>query len=76
MGTELYLNLLRALHGVDDGGKVYQERITDGFDNRTMMRYHGPLNNLVMEVQQPQRPSFISAHLAAEADDVGEHDRR
>ena len=28
-----------------------------------------------MDVQQPQRAGFIRAHLAAKADDVGEHDR-
>ena len=28
-----------------------------------------------MEVQQPQHTGFIRAHLAAKADDVGEHDR-
>src|SRR5882672_4075556 len=33
------------------------------------------LNDLVVSFQQPQRAGFIRAHLAAEADDVGEHDR-
>ena len=34
VGSELGLNLLRALHGVDDGGKVHQEGITHGLDDR------------------------------------------
>ena len=28
-----------------------------------------------MDVQQPQHAGFVAAHLAAKADDVGEHDR-
>jgi hypothetical protein len=31
---------------------------------------------LIMHSQQPQRTRFVSAHLAAEAHDVREHDRR
>ena len=76
MGAELGLNLLGALHGVNDGGKIYQEGITDGFDDRAVMRSHRLLNELIMDVQQPQRAGFVGAHLAAKADDVGEHDRR
>ena len=29
-----------------------------------------------MDVEQPQHAGFIRPHLAAEADDIGEHDRR
>ena len=75
MRTELGLNLLGALHGMDDGGKVHQEGITDGFDDVAVMLSHGLLDDLVMDVQQPQHAGFIRAHLAAKADDVGEHDR-
>jgi hypothetical protein len=32
------------------------------------------LDDPVMHLQQPQGAGFIAAHLAAEADDVGEHD--
>ena len=70
------LNLLGALHGVDDGGKVDQEGIADSLDDRAVMRSYGLLNNLIMDVQQPQHAGFIGSHLAAKADDVGEHDRR
>ena len=34
---ELGLNLLGALHGMDDGGKVHQEGITNGFDDMAVM---------------------------------------
>ena len=76
VSAELGLNLLGALHGMDDGGKVHQEGIADGFDDRAVMRSHRLLDELIMDVQQPQRAGFIAAHLAAKADDVGEHDRR
>ena len=35
---------------------------------------HGASDDLVMDVEQPQHPGFVGAHLAAEADDIGEHD--
>ena len=73
---QLGLNLLGALHGVDDGRKVHQEGITDGFDDLAVMGTHRLLNELIMDVQQPQHAGFVRAHLAAKADDVGEHDRR
>src|SRR5215510_11455362 len=38
------------------------------------MGSYGLLNDLVMHGQQPQRAGFVSAHLAAKTDDVGEHD--
>jgi hypothetical protein len=34
------------------------------------------LNDLVVNFQQPQHAGFVAAHLAAEAHDVREHDRR
>src|SRR5205823_3701981 len=52
-----------------------QKGVTDRFDNRAMMRDHGLLDNLVVDVEQVQHTGFISAHLPAEAYDVGEHDR-
>jgi len=41
-----------------------------------MMLSYGLLDDLVMDVQQPQHAGFSGAHLAAKADDVGEHDGR
>lgn len=73
--SELRLNHLRALHGVHDGRKINQEGIPDGLDDCTVMLSDRCLDDVVMRIQQPQRASFIAAHLAAEADDVGEHDR-
>ncbi len=40
-----------------------------------VMLGHCLLDELIMDVQQPQHAGFVAAHLAAEADDVGEHDR-
>jgi hypothetical protein len=40
VGAELGLNVLCALHGVDYRGEVYQERITDGFNDVTVMLSH------------------------------------
>ena len=40
-----------------------------------VMRVDSLLDELVMDVEQPQHAGFVGAHLAAEADDVGEHDR-
>ena len=74
VGPQLRLNLLGALHGVNDGGKVHQEGVAHGFDDRAMMFSNGLLNNLVMDIEQAQHAGFIRAHLAAEAHDVGEHD--
>jgi hypothetical protein len=40
-----------------------------------MMLRHRVPDHLIMHLQQPQHPGFISAHLAAKAHDVREHDR-
>ena len=61
---------------MDDRREVDQEGITNGFDDMAVMFSHCLLDNLVMHFQQPQHAGFVRAHLAAEADDVGEHDRR
>ena len=37
---------------------------------------HGLLDDLIMHVQQPQHAGLVRPHLAAEAHDVGKHDRR
>ena len=76
VSAELGLNLLRALHGVDDGREVHQKGIADGFDDRAVMVSYGLLNEVIMDVEQAQHAGFVAAHLAAKADDVGEHDRR
>jgi hypothetical protein len=36
---------------------------------------YGFTDKLIMDVQQPQHVSFVSAHLAAEAHDVSEQER-
>ena len=62
VAAELSLDLLSALYGVDDGGKVHQKGITHGFDHRAMMGSHSLLNHLIMNVKQPQRDAgFRSA---------------
>src|SRR6266540_2916957 len=76
VATELGLDLLRALHSMDDGGKVHQKGITDSFYDRAMMRSHSLLNNLIVEVEQAQHMGFIRAHLPAKVHHVGEHDGR
>ncbi len=73
---QLRLNLLRALHGMHDGGKVHQEGIADGLDDRGHdAQLTACWMSLIMDIQQPQHAGFVAAHLAAKADDVGEHDR-
>jgi hypothetical protein len=76
VGLELGVNLLGTLYGVDDGGKVYQKGIPDRFDDRAMMRRHGLLNKLIVEVEQAQHAGFIRAHLSTKAHYIGEHDGR
>ena len=61
---------------MNDGGKVDEKRIPDGFDDVPVMDTHCLLDNLVMNIEQPQHAGFIRAHLPTKADDVGEHDRR
>ena len=76
VGAQLILNLLGALHSMNDRGKVYQEGITDSFDDRAVILGHSLLDDLIMRLQQSQRTGFISTHLTAKADDVGKHNRR
>src|SRR6059036_2247510 len=76
ISPELGLNLLRALHSVDDGRKIDQKRVTDSFDDLAVMLNNCLLNYPVMGLQQPQHAGFVAAHLAAKADDVRKHDRR
>ena len=73
---KLGLNQLGALHGMHDGGEVYQESVPHGLDDRASMRGDRLLDDLVMHGQQPQGAGFIGTHLATKADDVGEHNRR
>jgi len=74
-GAEPSLNLLGTLHDMDYGGEVHEEGIADGLDDMAVVVGHRPLDELVMEVQQPQHPAFVAPHLAAEVHDVREHDR-
>src|SRR5215475_9991439 len=74
--TELCLNLLGALHGVDDRGEIDQKAITRRFDDVPLIGSDSLLNDLVMGFQEAQRAGFVAAHLAAEAYDIGEHNRR
>jgi hypothetical protein len=69
------LDLLGALDGVDDGGEINEKSVTHGLDDRAMMCADSLVNNLIMDIKLPQHAGFIAAHLAAEAHDVGEHDR-
>src|SRR5262245_1818380 len=75
VGTELSLNLLRTLHGVDDGGEVYQEGVAHNLNDRAVMLSDRLANDVIMHLEQPQHAGLVAAHLAAEAHDVGEHDR-
>jgi hypothetical protein len=75
VNPELSLNLLGALDSVDDGGEVYQEGVTDGLDDLSLVLSDSLSDKLVMDFQQPQGAGFVAAHLAAKADDVSEHDR-
>jgi hypothetical protein len=72
---QLGLNVLGALYRMDHGREVYQEGIADGLDDRPVMLGDCVLNDLIMDTQQPQHAGFVAAHLPAEADDVGKHDR-
>src|SRR5438445_6739988 len=74
VSTELGLNMLCALHGVDHGGKLYQEAIPRRLNDLATMFSHGLLDDLIMDGQQAQRAGFVTAHVAAEAYHVGEHD--
>ena len=53
----------------------YEKTIASGLNNMPVMLSDCLLDDLVMDLQQPQHAGFIGAHLAAEAHDVGEHDR-
>ena len=74
--SQLGVNRLRALHGMNDGGKLDEKGVTNGFNDMAMIHTHSLLDEPIMDVQQPHRARFVGAHLAAEANDVGEHDRR
>jgi hypothetical protein len=76
VGFELLLDRLGALDSVDHGGEVHQKGVADGFDDVAMMRGDGLVDELVMVGQALEHAGFVSAHLTAKADDVGEHDRR
>ncbi len=64
-------NFVVAKQGVARGGVT----TVFGGDDAVMVR-HGMADELIMDIQQAQHAGFIAAHVAAEADDVGEHDRR
>jgi hypothetical protein len=57
------------------GGKVHQEGITNRFDDCAVMVSDRLVDYLIVNIQQPQHAGFVAAHLTAEADDVGKHDR-
>src|SRR5262245_22153339 len=61
---------------MNHGGEIYQEGIADGLDDLTVMLGHHLPDELIMDLQQSQHAGFIGPHLAAKADDVGEHNRR
>ena len=74
MSQELTLNLLGELDRMNDRRKIHQEGIPDGLDDRAMVLGHCLLDDVIMDVQEPQHAGFVAAHLAAEANDVGEYD--
>jgi len=53
VSTELGMNVLGALHGVDYGGEVHQEGITDGLNDVAVILSHSLLDDLVVDGQQP-----------------------
>jgi hypothetical protein len=75
VSPELRLKVLGALDRLHDRGKIDQEGIANGFNDRAMVRGYGLLDNLIVNIQQAQHTGFVAAHLAAEAHDVGEHNR-
>ena len=75
-GHKLRLNLLRTLHGMHHGREVHEERIPHGFDDRTVMFRDSLANEPIMDIEQPQHAGFVGTHLATEAHNVGEHNRR
>jgi len=64
---QLGVNLLRTLHSVDDGGKVDQERIADGFDHVAVMGIHRLVDELIVDLKQSQHPGFICTDCLATA---------
>jgi len=73
VGAELGLNILRALDGVHDRRELDQETIARRLDDMALVGSDGVLDGLVMNGQYLQRTGFVSAHLAAKAHHVGEH---
>jgi hypothetical protein len=60
---------------VDDGGKVHEKGVTHGLDDYPVMFSNRLLDNLIVNIQQPQHTGFIAAHLTAKAHHIGEHNR-
>src|SRR6266508_3101638 len=74
VGTKLCLNTLRALGGVDDGGKLDQEAVSGSLNDVVLMRSYSLLDDLVMNGQYPQRAGFVGTHLATKTHHICEHD--
>jgi hypothetical protein len=53
VSPQLGLNVLGALHGVNDGGEVHQECVAHSLDNHTVMCNDRPVDNLIVNIQQP-----------------------
>src|SRR5262249_20280128 len=75
VGAKLRLDKLDALYSVYDRGELDQKSVADSLNHAAMVFNHGLPHDPVMDCQQPQRAGFVGPHLAAKADDVGEHDR-
>jgi hypothetical protein len=75
MSTEVRLNTLGTLHGINNRRKINQEPIVHSLNDVAMMVGDRLLDDLVMDGEAAQSASFIGPHLVAEAHDVGEHDR-
>ena len=73
VGTELRQDLLGTLHGIYYRWEIHQEGIAHNLDDGAVVFTHRLVDGAIMHFEQPQHAGFITAHLAAKADDVGEH---
>src|SRR4051794_35895547 len=73
--TELSLNVLGTLDGVDDRRKVHQEPIAHGLDDLAVMVSDRLVDDLIMDGEHFEHTGFIGPHQAAKADDVRKHNR-
>jgi len=70
----LLLNLDRALHGLDDAGKLGDHGIAPGIHDPPVMTLHQSCNGAAVAAQRPQRSRFICSHEARIAVHIGAQD--